>query len=62
MKTLEAAMKQEGSTVVIDYERIEGKVNHFQNNDVKYQDGPYVFERSSQQFAVHVPCLEIYNS
>lgn len=36
LKTIENAMKQEGSTITIDYERIDGKVAHSPNNESRY--------------------------
>lgn len=62
IKSIEGAMRQEGSTVTIDYEKMESKIGHSPNNEIKYQEGPFTFERSSQPLIINLPHLEIYHA
>ena len=62
-KSIEGAMKSEGSSmVIIDYERMESKVAGFHNTEDKYGEGPYVLERSGQSFNIVPPIIEILHS
>jgi hypothetical protein len=62
VKAVEGAMRQEGSTVTIDYEKMDSKIGHSSNTEVRYQEVPYLFERSGQQLAVNLPFLELLHS
>lgn len=62
VKAVEGAMRQEGATITIDYERMEAKVGHATNSEARYSEAPYVFERSGQQLAINLPCLELLHS
>lgn len=62
VKAVEGAMRQEGATITIDYERMEAKVGHASNGEPKYQEVPYIFERSGQQLAINLPYVELLHS
>lgn len=62
VKAVEGAMRQEGATITIDYERMEAKVGHSTNTEARYQEVPYVFERSGQQLAINLPYIELLHS
>jgi hypothetical protein len=36
---------------------MEGKIGHGSNSEVRYQEVPYLFERSGQQLAINLPYL-----
>ena len=57
------AMRSEGSNmVVIDFDKMEGKVSGMQNSEDRYVEGELVFERNGQQFSIILPSVEIYHS
>lgn len=62
VKAVEGAMRQEGATITIDYERMEAKVGHSTNGEARYQEVPYIFERSGQQLAINLPHVELLHS
>lgn len=37
VKAVEGSMRQEGATVTIDYEKMEGKIGHSTNSETRYQ-------------------------
>jgi hypothetical protein len=41
---------------------MEGKIGHNSNSEARYQEVPYLFERSGQQLAVNLPYLELLHS
>jgi hypothetical protein len=62
VKAVENAMRQEGSTITIDYEKMDAKVGHSSNTEIRYQEIPYLLERSGQQLAINLPYLELLHS
>lgn len=62
VKAVEGAMRQEGATITIDYERMEAKIGHSANSEARYQEVPYIFERSGQQLAINLPYIELLHS
>ena len=63
VKVLEGAMRSEGTNmVVIDYEKMESKVESMHNAEQRYANEEYIFERSGQQFSIILPSVEIYHS
>lgn len=45
--------------MVVEYEKIEAKAASFKNNEAKYLQGEYDFERLGQELKVVLPTLEI---
>jgi hypothetical protein len=62
VKAVESSMRQEGATLTIDYEKMEGKMGHSSNSEAKYQEVPFLFERGGQQLAINLPYLELLHS
>jgi hypothetical protein len=63
VKAIEMAMRSEGSNmVVIDFDKMEGKVSGMHNSEDRYVEGELFFERNGQQFSIILPSVEIYHS
>lgn len=52
-------MRQEGSTVTIDYEKMDAKVGRTDNPEPKYAQLPLEFEMAGQKLALVFPYLEV---
>ena len=59
---LESALKIEGNQIVVEYEKVEAKGSSFKNNEARYLQGDYTFDRLGQELKVILPTLEIVST
>lgn len=41
---------------------MDSKIGHNNNSEIRYQEVPYLLERSGQQLAINLPYLELLHS
>jgi hypothetical protein len=61
VKIIESSIKSEGNQVVVEFDKIESRASHFANNEAKYQNIEYYFERMGQLLTINLPYVEFHH-
>lgn len=58
---MESSIKAEGNQIVVEFDKIESRASHFSNNEAKYQNLDYTFERMGQVLKLLLPYIEFHH-
>jgi hypothetical protein len=62
VKIIESSIKSEGNQIVVEFDKIESRASHFSNNEAKYQNIEYYFERMGQLLRISLPYVEFHHA